>query len=49
MIKGVRSGTIIKKSKNGSLEKVSNNLVDYLNMPEGGHTRYGMEYLFSQV
>ena len=50
MVKGVKSGTVIKKDeKNSSLVTVVNNVVDYLKMPEGGHTRYGMGYMFSQV
>ena len=52
MVKGVRPGTIMKKSekdKNTYLETVANNVVDYLMMPKGGHYRYGMGYMFSQV
>ena len=52
MVKGVKPGTIMKKSekdKNTYLETVANNVVDYLMMPQGGHYRYGMGYMFSQV
>ena len=37
------------KEKNSALEAVANNVVDYLMMPEAGHFRYGMGYMFSQV
>ena len=52
MVKGVKPGTIMKKSekdKNTYLETVANNVVDYLMMQKGGHYRYGMGYMFSQV
>ena len=52
MVKGIKSGSMMKKNdkdKNSSLEKVANNVVDYLMMPEAGHFRYGMGYMASQV
>ena len=50
MVKGVKSGAVLKKDeKNSSLDIVVNNVVDYIKMPEGGHNRYGMGYMFSQV
>ena len=52
MVKGVKRGSIMKKNekeKNSYLETVANNVVDYLMMPQGGHYRYGMGYMFSQV
>ena len=52
MVKGIKSGSMMKKNdkeKNSALEAVANNVVDYLMMPEAGHFRYGMGYMFSQV
>ena len=50
MIKGVKSGSIIKKDeKNSSLDAIANNVVDYLNMPEAGYIKYGMGYMICQV
>ena len=52
MVKGVKPGAIMKKNEKDkitSLDTVANNVVDYIMMPEGGHFRYGMGYMFSQV
>ena len=55
MLEGVRAGSSMSELKKENEKKDSKymraaqNIVRYIEMPEGGHYMYGMNFLFCQV
>ena len=48
MLEDVKSRTLFKKDDKKT-DSASENVVNYINMKEGGHYMYGIGFLFSQV
>ena len=47
--KGIRAGTALSNLKDDKIKNVADNVANYLKMPEAGHYRYGIGYLFAHV
>lgn len=49
MLSGVTSRAVLNQSDKGKVEEAAKKVVSYINNPKGGHTMYGMGFLFCQV
>ena len=49
MLSGVTSRAVLNQSDKGKVEEAAKKVVNYINMDKGGHTMYGMGFIFCQV
>ena len=49
MLSGVTSRAVLNQSDKGKIEEASKKVVNYINMKQGGHSMYGMGFIFCQV